>query len=196
MRIGALVVLASVALAGCGGQVINSLRAGGLPTHGRFATSKASGDFAIAQTAGTVIAPSRVQFVIDATPRQQASATWDLVCNENGGGVGSKSGQSTVEAPAVLTLPTPASSYKCIVSVNSQVPQSGQIPVKLRGRAAHGTTRTTAALPLRHRTANKATAYIRPRRAVNVLTGTASKEHRERVISFPRGPRTDGWFVR
>lgn len=108
MRRGVAVVLAGMGLAGCGGTVIKSVLAGGPATHGRFATSQASGDYAVAQTAGTVISPSKIQFLISASPAQQASATWDLVCNENSGGVGSKSGQSTVQAPTVLTLPTPA----------------------------------------------------------------------------------------
>lgn len=90
--------LAGLGLAGRGGTAVKSVLAGGLPTHGRFATSQASGDYAVAQTSGTVNGPTQVQFVIAATPAQQATGTWTLVCNENSGGAGSKSGQSTVHA--------------------------------------------------------------------------------------------------
>ncbi len=124
-------LLISCGLAGCGSGALNAVVTGGLPTHGRFATSQATGDYAIAQTAGTVNGPTEIQFLIDASPSQQASATWDLTCNENSGGVGEKSGQSTVQAPTVLTLPTPGPSYRCIVSVNSQLSNSGQVVVSL-----------------------------------------------------------------
>jgi hypothetical protein len=123
-------MLMSAGLAGCGGTTVDAALSG-RPTHGQFATGQASGNYAVAQAAGTVVSPSDVEFAINATPAQHTSATWTEVCNESGGGAGSKSGQSTVQAPTVLTLPRPPGSYKCLVSVNSQLSGSGRVVVSL-----------------------------------------------------------------
>jgi hypothetical protein len=168
------VALASLGLAGCGGTVVNSVLAGSPPTHGRFATSQASGDYAIAQTAGTVISPSKIQFVIDTTPGQQASATWDLVCNENGGGVGSKSGQATVQAPTVITLPTPGPSYKCIVSVNSQLGNTGTVVVSLYNGGAPSLASAAASAPTGTGTSSSAPAATQTSTASGASTTTTT----------------------
>ena len=95
------------------------------------ATGHASGEYAIAQASGTASNPSRLALDLAATPAQSAKVSWTLVCQESGGGVGSKSGQSTLQLPTTSTLPLPAPSESCIVSANAQLSGSGTVKISI-----------------------------------------------------------------
>jgi hypothetical protein len=95
------------------------------------ATGTASGDYAVASASGTANQPLEIQLSVTATPSQSALVSWDLVCMENGGGVGSKSGQSTLTLPDVEPLPLPAPSSSCIVSADVQISNSGTVTLSI-----------------------------------------------------------------
>jgi hypothetical protein len=100
---------------------------------GSVGSGHASGDFAVAQASGTVANPSRIELRVVASPPQAATVTWTMVCQEAGGGVGSKSGQTTLQLPTTESLPLPAPSNSCDVSVNSQLSGSGVLQIAISG---------------------------------------------------------------
>lgn len=91
----------------------------------------ASGDYAIAQASGTANEPAKIELSLAATPSQSATVSWDLICDESGGGVGSKTGQSTLSLPTVDVLALPAPSTSCIVSASAQISSSGTVTVSI-----------------------------------------------------------------
>lgn len=120
---------AITAAAGCGTpSPANPL---GKTTHGKFASGTAAGSYAVAQAAGSVNSPSRIQLRLVANPEQSALVSWTMTCNESSGGVGNKSGQSTLQLSTIETLPMPARSDHCIVSSNAQLHGSGNLTISL-----------------------------------------------------------------
>jgi hypothetical protein len=118
-------------LAACGGVGVVA-NAGHGATHGRFASASASGQYAIAQAAGTAYYPGDLEVYVDASPAQQASITWGTTCLENSGGAGSKLQQKeTVQVPAVVQVNYPKNAVQCILSANSQLSQGGTVRVEL-----------------------------------------------------------------
>ena len=103
------------------------------PSLSKVASGHAAGDFAVVQTSGTVEGPSKIELKITASPPQQGTVSWDLVCDETGGGVGSKSGQSDISLPGTQNLPLPATSDRCIVSANVQLSQGGDVTIAIYG---------------------------------------------------------------
>jgi hypothetical protein len=95
------------------------------------ASGHASGEYAITQAEGTAAEPAQITLRITATPTQSANVSWDLVCREQGGGVGNKSGQSTHRLPTTMLLPLPAPSESCIVSANAQLSGSGIVKISI-----------------------------------------------------------------
>lgn len=93
----------------------------------------AAGEFAVAQASVTATKTSQMALRLTATPPQSASVTWDLVCTEDGGGVGSKNGQSTLQLPTTEPLPAPAPSESCTVSANAQLSGSGSLEIAILG---------------------------------------------------------------
>jgi hypothetical protein len=55
------------------------------------------------------------------------------MCDESGGGVGSKSGQATLSLPGTEVLPLPAASHSCDVTANVQISGSGHVTVAIYG---------------------------------------------------------------
>lgn len=98
-----------------------------------LASGHASGDYAIAQTTATANNPSGIELQIQATPSQWGRVTWEVVCQEVGGGAGSKNGQSTRSLPTVEMLSLPAPSTSCIVSANVQISGSGSAVISIYG---------------------------------------------------------------
>jgi hypothetical protein len=96
------------------------------------ATGHASGEFAIAQVAGTAENPSHLKLRLTSIPAQSAQVTWTLVCQESGGGVGSKSGQATRQLPTTEHLPLPAPSDSCTVSANAQLSRAGTVTIAIQ----------------------------------------------------------------
>lgn len=101
------------------------------PAMRQVGTGHASGDYALATASGTANNPSAIQLSITATPSQSGVVSWDLICTENGGGVGSKTGQSTLVLPTVEPLPLPAPSSSCIVSSGAQISGSGTVAISI-----------------------------------------------------------------
>ena len=93
----------------------------------------AEGEYAIAQASGESNDPSQIALKLNATPAQSAQVSWDLVCQESGGGVGNKSGQSTLSLPTTEPLPTPSGSESCTVSANAQLSGNGTIEITILG---------------------------------------------------------------
>jgi hypothetical protein len=91
----------------------------------------ANGAYAVAQTSGTASNPNPVELRLIATPSQDGRVSWDLVCDESGGGVGSKSGQSNLSMPGSEKLPVPSGSTSCIVSANVQLSGSGNVTIAI-----------------------------------------------------------------
>jgi hypothetical protein len=121
-------MVASVAVAGCSAGAGNPT---GKTTQGQFAQGKASGDYAVAQAGGTAYSPSHLQLRLISNPAQRALVSWTMTCTESGGGVGQKSGQSTLGLPTIEDLPLPAPSDSCIVAANAQLSGSGTLNVAL-----------------------------------------------------------------
>jgi hypothetical protein len=94
-------------------------------------TGKAVGSYAVAMASGTANNPSRIVLALSATPSQSALVSWDLDCTENGGGVGSKSGQVTLRLPVVEPLIMPAPSSSCIVSGDVQLTGTGTLVITI-----------------------------------------------------------------
>ena len=109
-------------------QTASSVPAG--PAH-VVAWGHATGDYAVASASGTANSPHRVAVVVSATPSQRVQVSWNLVCSETGGGVGSKSGQVTVSAPTTVPIPLPAPSTSCIVSTVGQLQASGNLTLQI-----------------------------------------------------------------
>lgn len=124
------VVGSSLLIAGCGvGSIAN---AGHAATQGEFASSSGSGQYSIAQAAGTAYDPGDLEVYVNASPAQQASITWVTTCLESSGGAGSKLQQKeTVNVPAVIHVSYPKGSVQCILSANSQLSQTGTVTVEL-----------------------------------------------------------------
>jgi hypothetical protein len=98
-----------------------------------------------------VHSPSKIILRLVANPAQSAVVTWAMTCDESGGGVGNKSGQSTLQLPTIETLPLPAPSDSCLVSTKAQLRSTGTLNVSLYNGAAPpattssgGRTRATA----------------------------------------------------
>ncbi|MDA8297278.1 MAG: hypothetical protein M0004_11955 [Actinomycetota bacterium] len=96
-----------------------------------IAQGHAAGDYAIAQASGTANAPHRIAIAVSATPPQSGTVSWNLVCSEKSGGVGSKSGQSTIHLPGTLNAPLPAPSQSCLVAANVQLQASGTVTIAI-----------------------------------------------------------------
>jgi hypothetical protein len=138
----AAAVIASVT--GCSRGLANPT---GKSAQGEFASGSASGDYAVAQTSGTVYSPSGLRLRLVASPAQSALVTWTLTCNESGGGVGQKSRQSTLEIPAIETLSQAATSERCIVAANAQLNQSGTLNISLHNGAAPAVSASPTTTP-------------------------------------------------
>jgi hypothetical protein len=103
------------------------------PVPTRVITSNATGEFAVAHTNGTFRRPTRIVLKVAASPSQNGSVFWTLVCSEDGGGVGHKQAQTTVQLPTSETLPIPAPSTYCIASANVQLSKSGTVTISITG---------------------------------------------------------------
>ncbi len=99
----------------------------------QIASGWAAGDYALAVTSGTVNHPTTIELRVSATPSQTGSIDWNMVCDEQGGGVGEKSGEVQGSLPTTLTLPLPAPSTSCIVSAVVQLDQSGDVTISIFG---------------------------------------------------------------
>ena len=99
----------------------------------QVASGQAAGDYAVAQTSGTVSSPSTIELHLSADPPQGATVSWTMICQETGGGVGSKSGQASLQLPTRKALPLPAPSDSCDVSANAQLSGSGTLHIAIYG---------------------------------------------------------------
>ncbi len=95
------------------------------------AKQSASGGYAVAMAAGNSFAPAHLELVLSASPRQSATVSWDLVCTEHSGGIGSRTGQVKMVLPTVKPLSLPAPSSSCIVSANAQLSGTGSLTVAI-----------------------------------------------------------------
>jgi hypothetical protein len=95
------------------------------------AKQTAVGAYAVAMGAGNATRPARMELVLTAKPRQAAEVSWDLVCTENSGGVGSTMKQRKVVVPTVIALKPPAPSASCIASASAQLAASGSLTVAI-----------------------------------------------------------------
>ena len=103
------------------------------PGLAQVATAHASGSYAVAQASGDVNNVTTIQLHLLASPPQDATVSWDMVCQESGGGAGSKSGQADLHLPTTHTLPLPGPSHSCAVSANAQLSGSGTVRVSIYG---------------------------------------------------------------
>ena len=118
-----------LAACGEGGTVAN---AGHGTTRGQFASGSGSGQYSIAQAAGTAYDPGDLEVYVDASPAQRASITLATTCLENTGGAGSEQQQQeSVSVPAAVRVKYPKGSVQCILSANSQLSQGGTVKVEL-----------------------------------------------------------------
>jgi hypothetical protein len=110
----------------------------------KVASGHASGDAAIASASGTANDPSGIFVSVTSTPPQKGLVSWTMDCTENSGGVGSKSGQNTVNIPVVetLALPGPSNHGSCDVSANVQLSGSGTVTITIE-QAVNSTTAPT-----------------------------------------------------
>jgi hypothetical protein len=74
---------------------------------------------------------SHLQLRLVSTPAQSALVSWTMTCSESVGGVGQKSGQSTLGLSTIEDLALPAPSDSCIVAANAQLSGSGTRTVVL-----------------------------------------------------------------
>jgi hypothetical protein len=93
----------------------------------------ATGDYAVAYTNGTFHHPSQIVMTISASPSQSGSVDWNVVCFEDGGGVGRDQGHQTLSLPTTKTLSLPAPSTECIVSANVQLSKTGSVTISISG---------------------------------------------------------------
>jgi hypothetical protein len=101
--------------------------------HTRVVAGHATGEYAVAYTNGTFRRPSQIILTVDASPAQPGSVDWNVVCFEDGGGVGREEGHSTIPLPTTKTLSLPAPSNYCIGSANVQLSKSGSVTISLTG---------------------------------------------------------------
>jgi hypothetical protein len=80
---------------------------------------------------GTTTHPGRQELVITAKPHQAGLVTWELICTENSGGVGSKMGQKTLQLPVVKVVKPPAPSSSCSVSASVQLSATGSVTIAI-----------------------------------------------------------------
>jgi hypothetical protein len=99
----------------------------------RVISGHATGQYAVAHTNGTFRHPTQIVLNIAASPAQTGSVFWAIVCTEDGGGVGRKQAQLTVQLPSTETLPLPAPSSSCIASANVQLSKSGSVTLSITG---------------------------------------------------------------
>jgi hypothetical protein len=99
----------------------------------RVIAKEATGQYAVAETNGTFKDPARIVLTLDASPPQNATVYWGIVCSELGGGVGQKKVQTTLKLPTSETLPLPAPSSSCIVSANGQLSGTGTLKISISG---------------------------------------------------------------
>jgi len=119
----ALLVCAVALAVGVGGVAVAAARTVG--------SQSSSGDFAIAIANGTASHPSRIRVQVVASPNQQVSGNWEVIC-ERGFGAGSKSGSFDGRTPLTRTLPFPMSRPdSCTFSAEASLANSGHITVRL-----------------------------------------------------------------
>lgn len=140
-RGGPLVLLVTVALAGCGGSSKNDANDTSSVVEGsatadyvKFDRKVASGKYAAAKVSGTVAKPGGILLSIKGTPPQKAQMSWALTCSK-GSGAGSEAGQRTLRTPVSLVLKEPMKDNdSCRVSADAHLVGSGEIIVKLANR--------------------------------------------------------------
>jgi hypothetical protein len=95
---------------------------------------RSSGDFATCVTSGSVNHPSSIHVHVSATPAQNVSGAWSIVCTR-GSGAGSKSGSFHGFTTLTRNVPFPMRHPdKCTVSADAQLSRGGGIRVWLTAR--------------------------------------------------------------
>ena len=95
---------------------------------------RSHGDFATCVTSGSVDFPSSIHVHVSATPAQNVSGAWSIVCTR-GSGAGSKSGSFHGFTTLSRNVPFPMRHPdNCTVSADAQLSGSGGIRVWLTAR--------------------------------------------------------------
>ncbi|MEJ7786413.1 MAG: hypothetical protein WKF96_16540 [Solirubrobacteraceae bacterium] len=99
-----------------------------------FGKQSASGEFAIAQTSGTIDSPEVIRVRVKTTPEQSVLVSYTLVCS-TGASAGTDSGQFSAKTPVDRKIDVPnGKPDSCMVSANAQMEgPKGTIEIKLRG---------------------------------------------------------------
>lgn len=100
-------------------------------------TGTAAGQYAVAQAQGTAPSPAQIFVEVVLTPPSNdvTLVSWDAICEEDSGGVGSESGQSSVRgSPAFVAVKIPAPSTSCDVSTNAQLGGSGTLTIAIESK--------------------------------------------------------------
>jgi hypothetical protein len=96
--------------------------------------AKASGNdvFATARAAGTASHPRALEFRIDATPTQGATASWRVTCSAKSKAPRTTFGTSSGPTPFTRKIPIPlANADRCLLSVKSQLGIGGTLLIYL-----------------------------------------------------------------
>jgi hypothetical protein len=107
--------------------------AAGSATKQVIASGNASGQDPCARAAGTVDDPISITLRGTSEPRQSATWSWRISCEQqNGAAAGTGAGQKTLSMPGseTITLPS-ASPAKCEVSAAAQLEGSGDVHVSI-----------------------------------------------------------------
>ncbi|HVA52033.1 MAG TPA: hypothetical protein VNF05_00835 [Acidimicrobiales bacterium] len=95
------------------------------------ATSRATGQYAVAETSGQVLKPSKIEEVVSSKPELSGLVQWTVGCNKGNKVIPSKRYKKTVKFPAVVHVKFAASSSTCVVAANVQIDGSGKVTIAL-----------------------------------------------------------------
>lgn len=98
----------------------------------KIVSGSGSGEYAVAYTDGNFQHPTGISLHISASPAQNGSVVWNVVCYEDSGGIGRLEGRDPVIAlPATKNLALPAPSNYCTVSANVQLAKTGTVTISI-----------------------------------------------------------------
>jgi hypothetical protein len=95
------------------------------------ATAHAKGQYALAETNGEAINPSKIEVVVSSKPSASGLVQWTVGCTKNNKVVPSKSSKKTVKFPAVIPVKFTAKSSGCEVAASVQNDGSGTVTISI-----------------------------------------------------------------
>lgn len=93
------------------------------------ATSHATGQYAVAETSGQILKPSKIELAVSSKPELSGLVQWTVGCEKGDKVIPSKSYKKTVKFPAVVHVKYTASSSSCTVAANVQIDGSGKVTI-------------------------------------------------------------------